>query len=73
MHKKFPNNLETLRLSHCKINWRTTQDLLMAVKQRSFLRQLELIKVNLNEFSIKVLVDVIKENRTLTHLDISWN
>ena len=68
-----PDNLEGLRISHCKMNWKVTLELMNAIKSRSFLKRLELIKVNLNEFSIKVLTEVVRTNRNIMHLDISWN
>jgi hypothetical protein len=43
------------------------------IRARSFLKKLELIKANLNDNTVQVLGEVIRTNRTLTHLDISWN
>jgi Ran GTPase-activating protein (RanGAP) involved in mRNA processing and transport len=73
--KKKPNEqLEDLRLSHCRINWKTTQQLLTTLStQRCFLRKLQLVKANLNEFSTEILGDVLRFARSITHLDISWN
>lgn len=52
VRKRPPENLEVLRLSHCRINWKITKELLDNLKVRSYLRKLELVKANLNEFSI---------------------
>ena len=71
--KKLPENLEMLRLSHCKINWKTTQMLLETFTSRCYLKKLELVKANLNEFSVPILGEVIKTARQITYLDISWN
>jgi hypothetical protein len=37
------------------------------------LKKLELVKANLNEFSVPILGEVIKTARQITYLDISWN
>jgi hypothetical protein len=45
----------------------------MQIKHKSFLKKLDLIKANLNEFSIATLCEVIQNSRSITSLDISWN
>jgi len=74
LKKRHPENLETLRLSHCKINWQYTNKLVNSVQKNGrFLKKLELVKVNLNEFGVKSLIEAIRTNKSITHLDISWN
>jgi len=73
LNKKMPENLEHLRISHCKINWRTTQELLETIKQRCFLKKLELIEIKMNGESVQLLIDIIHRSKSITSLDISWN
>jgi len=73
VRKRQPESLEVLRLSHCKMNWKITKQLLENLKTKSYLRKLELVKANLNEFSIADLGEVVQNARALTHLDLSWN
>ena len=62
--KKRPENLESLRISHCKMNSTITKELLDNIRKRCFLRKLELVKVNLDRNS-RELVDVINQNKNI--------
>ena len=52
LRKKVPQNLDSLRISHCKMNLHDTHHLLNTIKTRCNLKTLDLIKVNLNSESI---------------------
>lgn len=73
INRSIPHNLEELKLINCKIHASTTYQLLETLNERSYIRKLALVKANLNEASIKVLVDYIRYQRFLIDLDISWN
>jgi len=73
LKRKMPSNLDELHLIDCKISWKTSLALVTNLKQKCYLRKLSLVKASLNEFSIKVLGEALKQMKTLTDLDISWN
>jgi hypothetical protein len=49
LKKRPPENLEMLRMSHCKIDWKTSLFLLETLqKSGKYLKKLELVSANLN-------------------------
>jgi hypothetical protein len=50
-----------------------TENLLQNFKLRCSLKRLELVKANLNEFSVVTLGAVVRKAKRLEALDISWN
>lgn len=57
--RKLPDQLDSLNIYFCKIPKNATQKLLQNLT-RSSLRQLSLVKIGLNEFSIPYLVEIIQ-------------
>ena len=71
-NKRKPENLESLRLSHCRLNTKLAQELCDSLKRRCFLRKLELVNCNLKE-NVTALCRVIETNKHIVSLDLSWN
>ena len=43
------------------------------MRSRNYLRKLSLVEAGLNDFSMANLCEVVKTQKTLQALDISWN
>ncbi len=68
-----PENLEYLRLSHCKMPRIAVSNLLETIRDKCFLRKLELVKIGLYGDNVEQLSNIVKQSRSITHFDISWN
>ena len=73
LKRKVPDNLQELHLIHVKCVWSATDALIRSIRQRNYLRKLSLIEAGLNDFSLLHLCEVVRTQKTLMSLDISWN
>lgn len=69
--RKIPNHLEELRIENCKMSQEVTLNLIESIAEKSYLKKLGLVNVNINEEAFAILTEYITES-TLTELDISW-
>lgn len=73
LKKKFPNNLDELRIVNCRMAHHVSEYLMDTLLDASFLRSLTLINANLNDRSMKLICDFMDSNVYLQDLDLSWN
>jgi len=73
LKRKVPDHLQELHLIHTKAVWRATDDLVRHMRQKNYLRKLSLVEAGLNDFSLVNLCEVVRTQKTLVSLDVSWN
>ena len=71
--KAFPNHLQELRISNCRMTPQVTGELVGAITQKCFLKSLELAKAPISKDVLKKIADYAAVSKHLEELDVSWN
>ena len=71
--KMFPSNLGTLKIEKCQISKEATYDLVVAIKEKCYLRTLSLVAVSFDAESIEVLCEYLSKKSYIEELDLSDN
>ena len=69
----FPSNLGTLKIEKCQISKEATYDLVVAIKEKCYLRTLSLVAVSFDAGSIEVLCEYLCKKSYIEELDLSDN
>ena len=71
--KQFPNHLSELRISNCRMSPQVTQELINAICQRCFLKNLEIGRAPISKEMMVKLADYMQSSKHIEELDLSWN
>ena len=71
--KQFPNHLQELRISNCRMSPQVTSDLINAISTKCYLKSLEIAKAPISKELMNKIADYASHSKYLEELDISWN
>lgn len=71
--RRQPYHLDELMINHCKITPKAVCHLFSELIRTSYISKLSLVNANLNIQGLSLISQMIRTNKFITHLDLSWN